>query len=121
MVQDEIESQGIEIQVDEEAVRHLDYFGHRSSIVVEWDGDEVVGATIILRPEDMDNALILREELIHYYQQAYLKLDPSEQLFFMEVQAREAIIHNRHSWILTNDQIRRTINDLREIIRRGSY
>lgn len=79
----------------------------------------MLGGIIFVRPEHADNVRVLREEMIHVYQQAN-GIAHDERLQ-AEVDARMQMIFSRHNFGITNEEVREMINEVRHIVEKGIY
>jgi len=116
---EEARSGNILIKSDEEAVAYLDAAARRHGIPLENMHAVTIGDVIMVRPQYADNVRILREELIHVFQQR--GGIGSASIVEGEIEARLAIIRFRHTWGITNDEVREMIREIREMRRTGRY
>ncbi len=78
-----------------------------------------LGGAIFVRPEFADNVRVLREEMIHTYQQA--AGIATNELVQGEIDARLRMIVNRHVWGIENNEVREMIEEVRKIRETGKY
>jgi hypothetical protein len=78
-----------------------------------------IGQDIFVRPAYADNVRVLREELIHTFQQKAGAA--SNEIVEKEIEARLLMIQYRHKWSITNDEIREMIREVRIMRKTGKY
>jgi hypothetical protein len=107
------------IQTDDEAQRLLDWAAGREGVPPENYHAVTSGDTIFVRPQHAENVRVLREELIHVFQQRAGA--GTDQIVESEIEARLAMIRFRHTWAITNDEVREMIREVRQMRRTGRY
>jgi hypothetical protein len=115
----EAQAGGIVIHADAEAERLLDYAAAVRGIPPENFQAVTLGGDIFVRPEYAESVRVLREELIHVMQQA--AEIGTDELVRGEIEARLLMIMNRHKWAITNEEVRETIDEVRQMRRTGRY
>ena len=107
------------IHSDEEAQRLLDWAARAEGVDAANYHAVTIGDDIFVRVEHAANVRVLREELIHVFQQRGGLA--SNQIVEAEVQARLAMVRFRHKWGITNDEAREMIREIRTIRKSGKY
>jgi hypothetical protein len=110
---------GASIHSDEEAVRLLDWCAAQKGLPPEKIRAVTFGSDIFVRPEFAGSVRVLREELIHVYQQR--GGISSDQITQAELEARLRMIINRRVWGITNDEVREMIREVRQMRKTGRY
>jgi hypothetical protein len=116
---EEARTANVVIHSDEEAQRFLDWAARGEGADPATFHAVTLGDDIFVRPAFADNVRILREELIHVFQQRGGA--SSAEIVEKELEARLAMIHYRHRWGLTNDEVREMIREVRIIRKTGKY
>ncbi len=80
-----------------------------------------IGDVIMVRQVHVANVRILREELIHVYQQQAGIEVSRAAITVGKLMARYELIRNRHQWGLTYQEIREVIYEIRQLRRTGRY
>ena len=110
---------GISIESGEEAVRFLDYCAKQQGVPPQNIQAVTIGGAIFVRPEYDKNVQVLREEIIHTYQQA--AGIGTNELVQGEIDARLQMIVNRHVWGIENNEVREMIDEVRKMRETGKY
>lgn len=109
----------VTIHSDEEAQRLLDWAAWREGAPPENYHAVTLGSDIFIRPEYAENVRVLREELLHVYQQrAGIGTD---RIIQAEIDTRLQMIRYRDRWGLTNDEVREMIREIRQIRQTERY
>ena len=116
---DEAEKANIIIHSDDEAQRLLDWAARTEGVDPASYHAVTIGDDIFVRAEHVGNVRVLREELIHVFQQR--GGIASNELVEAEVQARLSMIRFRHRWGITSDEVREMIREIRTIRKTGKY
>lgn len=116
---EEARRSNINIQADEEANALLDWAARREGVNPENYHAVTIGDNIFVRPEYLENVRILREEMIHVFQQRAGQ--STENIVEAEIEARLQIIRYRHRWGITNDEVREMIDEIRQMRETGRY
>ena len=116
---EEAEKANVIIHTDEEAQRLLDWAARSEGVEPSSYHAVTIGDDIFVRVEHAENVRVLREELIHVFQQRGGLA--SNQIVEAEVQARLSMIRFRHRWGITNDEVREMIREVRIIRKTGKY
>jgi Domain of unknown function (DUF4157) len=116
---EEAKKANVEIHSDEEAQRLLDWAAQADGVDAASYHAVTIGDDIFVRVEHAANVRVLREELIHVFQQR--GGIASNQIVEAEIQARLAMIRFRHKWGLTHEEIREIISEVRRIRISGKY
>ena len=115
----EAEKEGISIDAGEDAAAYLDFRARQMDMPPQDVHAVTIGDAILVRPEHAANVRILREELIHAFQQRAGMA--SNEVVEGEIQARLLMIRYRHTWAITNDEVREMIREVRIMRRTGKY
>lgn len=115
----EAERAGIAIHTDADAQAYLDFAARAQGIAKEDMHACTLGGDIFVRAEHAGNVRVLREELLHTFQQAagYSTGD----LVRAEIEARWMIVKFRHTWSISNDEVREMLKEIRQMKRTGKY
>ncbi len=116
---EEARRENVEIVSDDEAVGFLTWAERRDDAPPGSYHAVTLGDTIIVRPEHASNVRVLREELIHVFQQR--SGASTADVVMHEIQARLMMIKYRHRWGLTTEEIREMIKEVRHMRRTGKY
>lgn len=110
---------GASIHSDEEAVRYLDWRAKQMGVDPESIHAVTLGDDIFVRPQYAENVRVLREELVHVYQQR----DGADitKVVELEIDARLELIRNRNNWGITNNEVREMIQEIRQMRKTGRY
>ena len=78
---------------------------------------------ILVRPEYASNVRVLREELIHAYQQgAGFEVGAGERSVIQaEIAAREAMIRNARQWGITKAEVQEMLREIEQMRKTGRY
>lgn len=115
----EARQSGITIHADDEAEALLDWAAIREGAPPENYQAVTFGDDIFVRRRYARDVRILREEMIHVAQQrAGINTD---EVLHAEIEARVEMIRNRHRWALTNEEVRKMVEEIRRVRRRGRY
>jgi hypothetical protein len=104
---------------DEEAQRLLDWAARTAGAEPHTFHAVTIGDDIFVRPEHLENVRVLREELIHVFQQRAGA--SSAEIVEKEIEARLVMIRYRHKWGITADEIREMIQEVRTMRKTGRY
>jgi hypothetical protein len=115
----EVKDNGVVIHSDEEATRYLDWCAKQHGAPPESFHAVTLGDDIFVRPEYADNVRVLREELVHVYQQR--EGADITKVVDLEIDARLQLIQNRHEWGITNNEVREMIQEIRIMRKTGRY
>ena len=107
------------IHSDEEAQRLLDWAARTAGAEPHTFHAVTIGDDIFVRPEHLANVRVLREELIHVFQQRAGA--SSAEIVEKEIEARLMMIKYRHKWGITADEIREMIREVRTMRKTGRY
>jgi hypothetical protein len=107
------------IRSDEEAQRLLDWAARSAGAEPHTFHAVTIGDDIFVRPEHLENVRVLREELIHAFQQRAGV--SSAEIVEKEIEARLMMIRYRHKWGITGDEIREMIQEVRTMRKTGRY
>lgn len=107
------------IHSDEEAQRLLDWAARTAGAEPHTFHAVTIGDDIFVRPEHLANVRVLREELIHVFQQRAGA--SSAEIVEKEIEARLMMIKYRHKWGITADEIREMIQEVRTMRKTGRY
>ncbi|MEO8846461.1 MAG: hypothetical protein ABI704_33120 [Kofleriaceae bacterium] len=116
---DEAAKANVVIHSDENAQALLDWSAKMNGAPPESFHAVTIGDDIFVRPEFVENVRVLREELIHVFQQR--GGIGSNELVEGELQARLSMIQFRYRWGITNDEVREMIREVRKIRETGRY
>ncbi|HMG23132.1 MAG TPA: DUF4157 domain-containing protein, partial [Kofleriaceae bacterium] len=116
---DEARAANVEIHTDAEAQRFLDWAARAAGAEPETYHAVTLGDDIFVRPEYADNVRVLREELIHVFQQRAGA--STAEIVEKEIEARLLMIRYRQKWAITNDEVREMIREVRIMRRTGKY
>jgi hypothetical protein len=107
------------IQSDAEAERYLDLAAKRYGGNPADYHAVTIGDVIFVRPQYAENVRVLREELIHVFQQrgGMSVTDAVAQ----EIEARLMMIARRHQWSMTVDEVKEMIAEVRQMRETGRY
>lgn len=78
-----------------------------------------IGDVIFVRPQYAENVRVLREELIHVFQQRG-GMSVSD-IVAQEIEARLMMIARRHQWSMTVDEVKEMIAEVRQMRKTGRY
>ena len=116
---EEAHHNNIIIHCDEQAQQLLDWAAQQEGAPPEHYQAVTIGDDIFVRPEFAQDVRVLREELLHAYQQrAGLRTD---RVLEAEIDARWQMIRFRHQWAISNDEVRVLIVEIRHIRKTGRY
>jgi hypothetical protein len=118
---DEAQRAGVTIRADEEAQRLLDWAARAAGENPANYHAVTIGGDIFVRPQFADNVRVLREELIHVYQQSAGMEVSAQAVVGAEIEARLMMIARRHAWSMTNDEVREMIQEVRRMRATGRY
>jgi hypothetical protein len=118
---EEARKAGIHIHTDAEAQRYLDHVAKLEGVAPDRMHAVALGEDIFVRAEHVDNVRVLREELIHCFQQKAGMEATRAAVVAGEIEARLMMIRFRHRWALTNDEIREMIREVRIMRKTGKY
>lgn len=116
---DEAHGAGVVIHTDDEAQRLLDWAAAQEGVDRSSYHAVTIGDDIFVRPEHAENVRILREELIHVFQQRGGV--STAEIVEAEIAARLEMVRYRHRWGLTIDEVREMIREVRTMRRTGRY
>ena len=116
---EEARRENIIIQSDEEAQALLNWAARQEGVPPENYHAVTIGDNIFVRPEYVNNVRVLREEIIHVFQQRAGQA--TDDVVQAEIEARLQIIRYRHRWGITNDEVREMIREIRKIRETGRY
>ena len=109
----------IAIHTDDEANRLLDWSAKAAGEAPENFHAVTMGDDIFVRPQYAGDVRILREELIHVFQQRAGMA--TNEVVEREIEARLMMINFRHTWSITNDEVREMIREIRIMRTTGRY
>ena len=109
----------IEIRSDEGAQVYLDWAARVQGVDPSNINAVTLGDLILVRPEYVENVRVLREELIHVFQQRAGMVSADRVQY--EIEARLEIIKFRYKWSITNDEVKEMIADIRQMRKTGRY
>lgn len=115
----EAQHEDIRIDAGDEAQRLLDWAARASGANPADYHAVTIGDAVFARPDYADNVRVLREELIHVYQQRAGA--SSGDIVEHEIAARLQMVRSRHRWGITNNEVREMIWEVREMRRRERY
>ncbi len=119
---EEVKNRGVTIQSDSEAEQYLDWRARQFGISPEkYYAATISEDLIFVRGEYADNVRILREELLHTFQQKMVELGGTYNAVQAEIEVRQLMIRYRHLWSITNDEVREMIRDIRRMLDTGRY
>jgi hypothetical protein len=107
------------IQSDAEAERYLDLAAKRYGGNPADYHAVTIGDVIFVRPQYAENVRVLREELIHVFQQRGGMA--VNDVVAQEIEARLMMIARRHQWSMTVDEVREMIAEVRQMRKTGRY
>jgi hypothetical protein len=107
------------IHSDEEAQRLLDWAARTAGAEPHTFHAVTIGDDIFVRTEHLANVRVLREELIHVFQQRAGM--SSAEIVEKEIEARLMMIRYRHKWGITADEILEMIQEVRTMRKTGRY
>lgn len=110
---------GAVVHADEEANQLLDFLARKNGELPENYNAVTLGDDIFVRPQYADNVRVLREELVHVFQQRAGVSTSST--FEKEIQARLMIIGSRQGWGITNNEVREMIQEIHQMRATGKY
>lgn len=116
---DEARRADVVIQSDAEAERYLDLAAKRYGGKPSDYHAVTIGDVIFVRPEYAANVRVLREELIHVFQQRGGMA--VTDIVAQEIEARLMMIARRHQWSLTVDEVKEMIAEVRQMRKTGKY
>jgi hypothetical protein len=116
---EEAERANVVIHTDEEAQRLLDWAARSEGVDPSSYHAVTIGDDIFVRVEHAENVRILREELIHVFQQRGGLA--SNLVVEAEIQARLSMVRFRQRWGITNDEVREMIREIRIMRKTGKY
>ena len=115
----EADKANIVIQSDDEARALLDWAAKREGVDPSSYHAVTIGDVVMVRPEHAGNVRILREEFIHVFQQRAGQA--SNEVIKSEIQARWFLIKFRHTWGITNEEVREMAREIRQMEATGRY
>jgi hypothetical protein len=107
------------IQSDAEAERYLDLAAKRYGGKPSDYHAVTIGDLIFVRPQYAENVRVLREELIHVFQQRGGMA--VTDIVAQEIEARLMMIARRHHWSMTVDEVKEMIAEVRQMRKTGRY
>jgi Domain of unknown function (DUF4157)/Pre-toxin TG len=107
------------IQSDAEAERYLDLAAKRYGGNPADYHAVTIGDVIFVRPQFAENVRVLREELIHVFQQRGGMA--VTDIVAQEIEARLMMIARRHRWSMTADEVKEMIVEVRQMRKSGRY
>ncbi|HEY0988449.1 MAG TPA: DUF4157 domain-containing protein [Kofleriaceae bacterium] len=107
------------IQSDAEAERYLDLAAKRYGGNPSDYHAVTIGDVIFVRPQYAENVRVLREELIHVFQQRGGMA--VTDIVAQEIEARLMMIARRHQWSMTVDEVKEMIAEVRQMRKTGKY
>lgn len=107
------------IQSDAEAKRYLDLAAKRYGGKPSDYHAVTIGDVIFVRPQYADNVRVLREELIHVFQQRGGMA--VTDIVAQEIEARLMMIARCHQWSMTVDEVKEMIAEVRQMRKTGKY
>jgi hypothetical protein len=107
------------IQSDAEAARYLDLAAKRYGGNPSDYHAVTIGDVIFVRPQYAENVRVLREELIHVFQQRGGMA--VTDIVAQEIEARLMMIARRHQWSMTVDEVKEMIAEVRQMRKTGKY
>ena len=116
---DEARKADVIIQSDAEAERYLDLAATRYGGNPSDYHAVTIGDVIFVRPQYADNVRVLREELIHVFQQRGGMA--VNDVVAEEIEARLMMIARRHQWSMTVDEVKEMIAEVRQMRKTGRY
>lgn len=115
----EVRRENVAIISDDEAVGFLSWAERRDGAPPGSYHAVTLGDTILVRPEHAANVRVLREELIHVFQQR--RGASSADVVLHEIEARLMMIKYRHRWGLTAEEVLEMITEVRHMRKTGIY
>ena len=117
---EEAAKSNIIIHSDEEAQALLDWSARQAGEAPEnFHAVTIGGEDIFVRPQYAENVRVLREEMIHIFQQR--AGTATNEIVEKEIEARLLMIRFRQQWSITNDEVREMIREIRQMRRTGRY
>jgi len=107
------------IQSDAEAERYLDLAAKRYGGKPSDYHAVTIGDVIFVRPQYAENVRVMREELIHVFQQRGGMA--VTDIVAQEIEARLMMIARRHQWSMTIDEVKEMIAEVRQMRKTGKY
>lgn len=107
------------IQSDAEAERYLDLAAKRFGGNPADYHAVTIGDVIFVRPQYAENVRVLREELIHVFQQRS-GMNVTD-VVAQEIEARLMMIGRRHQWSMAVDEVKEMIAEVRQMRKTGRY